>query len=135
MVPCLHNGGAHMRLYLYHKKQYLKITFLFCNGIPMPRPSIPHSFADISDDYVPLPTFYDPHIFVRQWEVLLQNPKVTTADTINLLQVILVCGGEVTCAQLSADTSVPPITTMQKERISAGASNKNYTFLIALIMA
>lgn len=112
MVPCLHNGGAHMRLYLYHKKQYLKITFLFCNGIPMPRPSIPHSFADISDDYVPLPTFYDPHI-----------------------QVILVCGGEVTCAQLSADTSVPPITTMQKERISAGASNKNYTFLIALIMA
>lgn len=53
------------------------------------------------DAYFPAPSDYDPHISVAQWRDILQDPELTTPDTLAMLIAILQKGGEATCVDLA----------------------------------
>lgn len=61
------------------------------------------SFKDIKESgvYWPSPEEYDPQISESEWMDILNDRDITTIDTLRMLKMILMQGGESTCANLA----------------------------------
>ena len=64
--------------------------------------------TSFNDTYFPVPSEYDPHISVTQWQEILHDPEVTTPETLAMLLSILRLGGEATCMDLSRQGGKSP---------------------------
>jgi len=60
-------------------------------------------FSEDKEDgvYWPSPEEYDPQISEAEWMDILNNRDITTIDTLRMLKMILMQGGESTCANLA----------------------------------